>query len=300
MDKRMVFVVMIASIALLLFLGVALSFLFLGLEPNLSLFGSGEIALIELKGEISNDSGLLGTASSADEFVELIEKAEEDPSIAGILLEINSGGGSVVATKQVVAALKEAEKPKVAWISDIGASGAYYAAAACDYVMADEDSLTGSIGAISMLLNLSRLEEKHGIGMDVFASGEHKGMGSGFTELGEEEREIMQSLVKESWQGFKEDLLEFRGDRLDFSRLDEMFDGRIMNGRQALSYGLIDETGLKGAAIKKLGELTGSKEPRVREFSPKKSIFSIFGGAGYSFGEGLRQSIESDNVSLRS
>ncbi|MFH1234563.1 MAG: signal peptide peptidase SppA [Candidatus Diapherotrites archaeon] len=300
MKAGAVLVVVAACILLLLGLGVLLSLLFAGFSPDTAFFSGGQAALIELKGDISNDSGLLSANLTAEETAALISKADSDPSISGILLEINSGGGSVVASKEIVRALRAAKKPKVAVIRDIGASGAYYAASACDFIIADEDSLTGSLGAISVRLNLADLREKIGIGADSFSKGENKGMGDPFSELSEEERGIMQSIVDQAWQGFKDNVLEFRGEKLDKKRLDEIFDGRIMSGKQALSYGLIDATGTKEDAIKKLGELTGIEEPSLRRLAPEKSLFSMLSQMGYSFGTGFKSSLSSGEIKLQS
>jgi len=300
MKEKTVFIVIAGSIAFLLFLGIVFSFLFIGVNPDLSVFSPGSVAVIELKGEISSDEGFLGSSASASDIVSLIKRADEDPSIRGILLEVNSGGGSVVASKEIVNALRNAKKPKLAYISDVGASGAYYAAAACNYVMADEDSLTGSIGAISIVLNFNELMKKYGVKAEVFKSGEHKDIGSPFREMSASEREIMDKIVKQAWGNFRDKILEFRGKKLDKSRLNEIFDGRIVTGKQALSYGLIDATGSEQDAVKKLGEMIGVENPTLRDFSPKKSILSYLSSMGYSFGKGFKTSLESDNISLRS
>lgn len=299
MRTKTVIIVIFAAVLVLLLLGVGLSFLFLNVSPDISFFTGGTVAVIELNGTITNDTGLLPTAT-AEDLAELINRADSNPAIDAILLEINSGGGTAVATKQIVRAIRDANKPTVAWISDIGASGAYYSAAACDFVMADRDSLTGSIGSLSVLLDLSDLKEKHGIGAYTFSRGEHKAMGSPFSELDEVERKIMNEIVQESGENFKQAILRFRGEKLDKSRLSEIFDGRIMNGSQALSYGLIDGLGLKQDAVKKAGELIGVKKPTVKELTTQRSLFQYFSQMGYAFGEGFKQSLSSGEISLQS
>lgn len=300
MKTRMVLIVLVASVLLLLGLGILLSFFFLQVKPDFSFFMGGQIALIELKGEISNSEALFSTWTTASEIAETIRQADSDPSIRGILLKINSPGGSVVATKQIVSALRESKKPKVAWISDIGASGGYYAAATCDYIVADEDSLTGSLGAISIILNLSGLMEKYGLKAETFKSGQYKDMGSPFKEMSEEERKIMEEIVEQAWQNSKDSVLELRGEKLDRTRLNEIFDGRIMTGKQALDYGLIDATGSKKDAVKKLGEMIGVEKPIVKKYGSKKSLLSYLSRMGYSFGTGFKQSLASEEIRIRS
>jgi len=299
MDKKTVLIVIVSSVLILLVLGIVFSFVFAGIDPDVSLFGSGSVAYIQLKGTIASEESFLSTTSGAGGIVELIEEAEADPSIKGILLEINSGGGSAVASKRIVRALRKAKKPKLALISDMGASGGYYAAAACDYIIADEDSIMGSLGAIISVLDLSGLKDIHGIGSNTFAGGDHKGMGDPFGELDETEKQILQSIADQSAKGFRDDVLEFRAEKIDQSKLSEMFDGRIMNGSQALEYGLIDELGSKPEAVKKIGELIGVEEPLLKEFSHSTSIFSILNQSGFSFGQGLKSSLQSEEISLR-
>ena len=123
------------------------------------------IAVIPVKGEIMMESGSFSYEMTAMEIVESIERAEEDPTVGAILLEINSGGGGVVASREIAKKVREARqtKPVVAWISEVGASGAYYVASASDHVVADPDSITGSIGVISVFPNIEGLLEKLGI-----------------------------------------------------------------------------------------------------------------------------------------
>ena len=268
---------------------------------NLSLSLSGKLAVIPIKGEIGSTDALRD-AVSAEHVVEDLEEAETDPSIKGIFLDIDSPGGSVVPTKQIVYKIREIEKPIVAYVGETGASGAYYIAAASDYIVADEDSLTGSIGVISLVPNLEGLLEKIGAKMQVFKEGENKAFASPFTEMTEEQRAIMQGLLSDIYNKFKSDVLSFRKGKIRAKLFNELADGRVLSGRQALDAGLIDATGTRKEALKKAAELAGIEgEPELVKYGKKElSLVDFFMEAGNAFGGAFRQSLFADaKISIR-
>ncbi|MDP2974378.1 MAG: signal peptide peptidase SppA, partial [Candidatus Diapherotrites archaeon] len=232
MNKVLIAVVL----GLVALIGLALLFsAVLVLSPSFSLF-SGKIAVIPVKGSIEAEKSSFVTELSSGEIAERVQLAAADPSIAAIFLDIDSPGGSIVATKQIVAAVQEAKKSKkvVAWIGDLGASGAYYIAAAGDYIIADADSLTGSIGVVSIVANIEELLKKYGVKVKVLKEGENKAMGSMFEEMDAEQLEIMQEILSSAFKHFKSDIIKFRGERLDRADFERLSDGRILSGEQAL------------------------------------------------------------------
>jgi protease-4 len=125
---------------------------------NSNISYSNKIALIPISGFIaigSSDSIFTNTIASSDTIVEFIERADKDTNVKAIVLEINSPGGNVVASKEISQAVKDAEKPVVAWIREIGTSGAYWIASASDYIVSDPLSITGSIGVVLSYLRIS-------------------------------------------------------------------------------------------------------------------------------------------------
>ena len=113
---------------------------------------SGNVALIPIDGVIVGDKDsdfLFESVTSSPEAVELIEKANKNPNIKAIILEINSPGGSAVASEEIANAIRKTNKTTVAWIREAGASGAYWVASATDYVVANRASITGSIVVIA-------------------------------------------------------------------------------------------------------------------------------------------------------
>jgi len=261
------------------------------------LFGANTVAIIPIKGEISFDKSV-SSGLTAEEIVEKLDDAEKDSGIGAILLDIDSGGGSVVASKQIVKKIRKTKKPVVAWISEIGASGAYYAAAASDYVMSDEDSITGSIGAIMFVPNAQRLLGNIGIDVNAIKSGELKDIGSPFKSMTENERQLLEQMVLGSFKRFKSDIIEFRGKNLDVAAFNKIADGRILSGEQAEKIGMVDGFGSKEDAVKKAAALAGIQgEPETKEYAKKDfSLLDLLAESGKSFGEGLKQGLASEST----
>ncbi|MDO8625497.1 MAG: signal peptide peptidase SppA [Candidatus Diapherotrites archaeon] len=272
---------------MVLFVLIVLAFAALG---NTASFGN-TIQMIPVKGEIGS------TASagnfSADELVDEIQKADEDVHIRAIVLDIDSPGGTIVSTKQVVAQIRDTKKPIVSYIGEEGASGAYYAAAATDYIVADEDSITASIGVISLFPDVNGLLDKLGIKMNILTEGKNKAIGNPFEDLKPEHRAMLQQLLFDAFSHFKRDIREFRGDKLDPARFEQIADGRVLSGTQALAAGLVDELGTKKRAIQKAADLAGIQgEPQIEKAEKKiPPLLDLFSNAGYSFGSGFRESI---------
>ncbi len=262
-----------------------------------SLFSSGaHVAWIPIQGEIVSN-GSSGTVNDGI-VVDALDRANKDPAIDAIFLDIDSPGGSVVASKQIVAKIREIDKPVVSWIGELGASGAYYIAASSDYIISDGDSITGSIGVISILPNFTGLMEKLGVQMDSIKTGELKDVGSPYNTLTDEEKAIFQGLVDEAFVAFVNDLRTFRGDRLNQSKFDGVLDGRIVSGRQALDIGLVDQVGTRQEALLKVSELAGFEgKPTLHPFIEEEFTLSdLIFSSGVQFGKGFVSSIESKST----
>ncbi|MEK6970511.1 MAG: signal peptide peptidase SppA [archaeon] len=284
-----------AFILLLYVIGFFLSAFSSPSSPEGMVFsGNGRVAWIPIQGEIVSSGGS-GTVDFYT-IIDALDRASSDPGIDAIFLDIDSPGGSVVASKQIVSRIRQVDKPVVAWIGELGASGGYYIASASDYVVADADSLTGSIGVISILPNFTGLMEKIGIQVESVATGELKGGGSPYSALTEEEREIFQGLVDEAFLSFVSDVRSFRGDRLIESGFSRALDGRILSGRQALEMGLIDEVGTREEALLRIGPLAGFEgKPVLVSFIVKDfSWTDLFFSAGAQVGNGFVSAAVSD------
>lgn len=217
-------------------------------EEYVSGQGPDKIAVVPVEGTIAAaDNTVPGTQPpvTPEGLADALQQAEEDPSVAAVVLEVNSPGGGVTASdemQQSILDFKESSgKPVVVSMGDVAASGGYYISTAADRIVANETTLTGSLGVIFSLTNISELANEYGVEQEVIKSGEFKDMGSSFRDLTPEEREIFQSIVDESYDEFVEVIAEGRG--LPEERVREIADGRIYSGEQARELGLVDSFG---------------------------------------------------------
>ncbi len=249
------------------------------LVPNVSMHSIGVISIDKPISTEASD-GLFSRTVGADQIISELHKAEKDPTISVIFLDINSPGGSVVASKAIAYAVRNCSKPVVAYINDIGTSGAYYVASAADLVIADEDSLTGSIGVIMELQNYAGLFKKLGINTTVIKEGKFKDIGNPARQLTPEEKRILENITALAYEHFKRDLLAFRGDKLKAS-INEIADGRPLTGYQAWKLGLVDELGTRQFALEQAWKLAGGKgEPRVKQLGGHSSLLDLLSALG--------------------
>ena len=209
----------------------------------------GRVAVIPLRGVIADERGFTGTL---DEF-------RGDGSVRGFVIEIESPGGTVGASQAVFSAIRslrdEDERPVLAWMGDVGASGGYYAAVGADSIYALPGTITGSIGVIMEFPNAEELFRKAGVEWEVITSGPHKDMGSFSRELAPSERRILQELVEDVHEQFVEVVAENRG--MDWQSAMELADGRIYSGRQARELGLVDGLMTLDETIAQAGRMAG-------------------------------------------
>lgn len=196
-------------------------------------------------------SGYMGS----EELASKIDTLNSREDVGAVVFVFNSGGGSVVATREIYSSVKELRKPKVSYFREMAASGAYYVASGTDYIVSDPDAVTGSIGVISTFTEMAGLFEKLGINVTAITSGPHKDIGSPYRNMTDEEFAIMQGIVDEVYGEFRGVVIENRGKRLNMNLFANATDGRILSGRQAFKAGLVDELGSKKDAIKKAADL---------------------------------------------
>jgi protease-4 len=185
-----------------------------------------------------------GESANAFEIQQNLEAAFEAPGSKGVMLEINSPGGSPVQSEYVYRAILDLKaqypgKPVHAVIGDIGASGAYYIAAAADTIHAAPASIVGSIGVVSSGFGFNDLLEKLGVDRRVVTAGENKAMLDPFLPESETDKKHLQSLLDATHQQFIARVQEGRGERLTTGD-EDVFDGRVWSGEQALILGLVD------------------------------------------------------------
>jgi protease IV len=217
-------------------------------EQYVSGGGPDKIAVVPVEGEIvpadSNVAGVQPT-TTPEGLADALQQAKDDASVAAVVLEVNSPGGAVTASDEMQQSIldfkRSSGKPVVVSMGDVAASGGYYISTAADRIVANETTLTGSLGVIFALTNFSELADRYGVEQEVVKSGEFKDMGSSFRNLTPEEREILQSIVDESYDEFVAVIVEGRG--LSEERVREIADGRVYSGEQAKELGLVDSFG---------------------------------------------------------
>jgi protease IV len=223
--------------------------------------------------------------ASAEVIVAQLEQAREDSSVKAIILDIDTPGGGVVATQQIhaeIARVREDGIPIVAYFGDTAASAGYYIGATADYIVTNPATITGSIGAIAMVPNFEELYDKLGIEMQTVTTGEFKDMFQPSRGMTKEEREILQTLLDESFADFKAAVAE--GRNMSMSEVERLADGRIYTGRQAVENGLADELGDFRYAVSFTGELAGlGDDPVIRDYGPDPDFWDVL----FGFSQGL-------------
>ena len=202
-----------------------------------------EIAVIVAEGEIvpgEGDNGYIGS----EKYAKLIRKARLDDDIKAIVLRINSPGGSFIASdvmwREVVLARKE--KPVIASMGNVAASGGYYMAMGCDTIVAQPNTITGSIGIFGVIFNASEfLENKLGITTDRVKTGEYSNLLTMTRSLNDAEKEIIQKDINEGYETFTSKAAQ--GRNMDVAALKQVASGRVWSGIQAFEVGLVDVLG---------------------------------------------------------
>lgn len=236
------------------------------------------VAVIHVQGPIISGSipGGFGFATSGD-VINSIRDAERDPSVKAIVLRVNSPGGTPAAAQEIVREMERTEKPIVISMGDIATSGAYWISASADYIMASEDTMTGSIGVIWVIENREAYFEEEGIRYDVFRSGEMKDMGAPWRTLTDEEIDLINNLLMSVHMRFVNTIAE--GREIPISEVKEFADGRIFLGADAKEKGLIDGFGNLYDAIDVAAELGGIVgEPHVVHMNRPSLARLLFGG----------------------
>lgn len=242
---------------------------------------SDKIALITLRGVIS--SAVPGTAreSMVDDLRAFLQQACEDRGVKAIVLEVDSPGGEVTASDQIYHAVAEAreQKPVVVYMGSLAASGGYYVSCGGKFLMANDTTITGSIGVIIQTLNYEQLFNKIGLAAVVFKSGKFKDMLNGARPITSEERALVQSFVMETYDKFLGIVAKERHLPAELLR-NTIADGRILSGKDALEHKLIDGLGQIEDAYAKARELGDAPGARVVKYAPPFSLsrlFRIFG-----------------------
>ncbi|MFH2028796.1 MAG: signal peptide peptidase SppA, partial [Nanoarchaeota archaeon] len=228
----------------------------------------------------------------SSEIVKNIEKAGRSENIKAIIFEVNSGGGAVVASEEIVNAIKNLNKSTVAYIRDVGASGAYWVASATDYIFASRMSVTGSVGVIASYLEFSGFLDRYNITYQRLVSGEYKDLGSPLKKMTYSEEALFQEQLDMIHDYFKEDVAKSRN--LSEEAIEEISTAQFFLGIQAKEMGLIDDFGGKQEAIDFIEERLNITA-EVSEIVEKRSLLDVLGQVmnekSFYMGEGIGHSL---------
>jgi protease-4 len=264
-----------------------------------------KFAVVEITGIISEGGLEQQTGVGMVELIKAqLKRAQEDDRVKAVLLKVDSPGGEVLASDEIYRALnqfqKDSRKPVIASMGSLAASGGYYVSSPCRWIVANDLTITGSIGVILSSWNYRGLMDKVGVLPQTYKSGKYKDMLSGSREpdtITPEERAMVQKLIDETYGRFKTVVQEGRDQayRKNKSNVDEKdkgreltsdwqdyADGRVLSGTEAYKLGFVDELGTFNDAVDRAKKLTGISRANLIEYQQHfdfSDLFRIFGKA---------------------
>lgn len=255
-----------------------------------------KIAIIDVEGIITSQRWDGSGRNMVDLIEDQLRIAGRDDQVKAVVLKVDSPGGEVLASDDISRALLEFQekngKPIIAALGGLAASGGYYISAPCQWIVANELTITGSIGVIMHSLNYRGLLDKVGVYPQVFKSGRFKDMLSGSKkpeEIDPEEHKMIQAMIDETYTKFKSVVAKGRERALQLNgaegrslaqNWEQLADGRVFTGKQAYDQGFVDETGNFDTAVtraKKIARISDADLIRYQEPFNLAQLFSIFG-----------------------
>ena len=255
----------------------------------------GNVAVIDVTGTILAEEDtdfIFEYATSSDDIRELIRKADRNDGIKAIVFRINSPGGSAVASEEIANEIKKANKTTVAWIREIGTSGAYWIASSADHVIANRMSITGSIGVIASYLGFAGFLQDYNVTYERLVSGNLKDIGSPFKEMTQEERILFQKSLDSIHEYFVEEVAKNRN--LKKRDVEKIATAQFFIGAEAKELGLVDELGGREEVIAYVEEKIGEEADFVNYEAEKgffESLGKIFNENSFYIGKGIGNSM---------
>jgi len=242
-----------------------------------------KIAVVYAVGPImsgKSESGALGGKTmGSTTIVEALHEAADNDNVKAIVLRINSPGGSALASDLIWRAIQAIDKPVVASMGDVAASGGYYIAMGADRILAEPGTVTGSIGVVGGKLAMGGLYGKIGISTDVISRGQNSGMFSSTAKFSDAEREAVGNMMRATYRLFTTKAAA--GRNMPLEKLESLAGGQVYTGRVAKRNGLVDELGTLKDAVrvaKQLAELDVDKKIKLEILpEPENPFESIFG-----------------------
>lgn len=231
-----------------------------------------KIAVVYAEGEIldnNSDNGIIG----GEAYVKLLQEIGKDKDVKGLVLRVNSPGGSAFASEQIYHEIKKlkTKMPVVVSMGDYAASGGYYISANADKIIAQPNTITGSIGIFGMVPNIRKaLNDKVGVTFDEVKTAEHANFFTTINDWDNLETNKVQKEVERGYGIFLDRVAN--GRKMDTSAVNKIARGRVWTGQDALGIGLVDELGNLDTAIKRVKELAKIKEADVETYPKDKTL----------------------------
>ncbi len=250
-------------VVFLIILSFLFSFLLLFKERG---WGKPKIGILEIRGLILD----------SQEYLLCIKELAERKDIKGVVVRIESPGGSVGAVQEILEELKNLRKikPIVVSMGSVAASGGLYVALGGNKILASPGTITGSIGVLIELTNIEKLLKKIGIESETIKSGPYKDTGSIYRPLTSEEKKYLQEKVNKVYEQFVKAISEER--KIPIEKVKEFADGRFLTGEEAVSLGLIDSLGNFWTAVEMVKSMANLKEATLVFLPKKKGILEKF------------------------
>lgn len=256
---------------------------------------TNKIAIVPIEGIITGSATENSDFSLVSVVKAELDQARKDDDVQAVILKVDSPGGEVLASDEIANAIKrfqeKAHKPVIVSMGNLAASGGYYISAPCDWIVANELTITGSIGVIMHGFNYRGLLDKIGVQPEVFKSGKYKDMLSDTKkpdEITPEEKQMVQDLITDTYNKFKSVVADGRKasnrEHKDGRKLaddwQDYADGRILSGTQALKLGFVDEIGDFDTAVDRAKTLSHIQRADVVEYQQifdLSNFFRMFG-----------------------
>ena len=228
------------------------------------------IAVIHIDGVMTTgsvDMSIFGGngACGSDTVSQQIRKAADDTKAKAILLRVNSPGGTPVAAEEISDAILYAKGKKTVWtsIADMGCSAAYWVSSQTDKIYVNRTTMTGSIGVIMEGIDISKLMEKFGVSSQTLKSGKYKDIGSSTRPMTDEEKQILQALIDDTYDAFLDAVS--KGRKINKEEVKKLAEGKIYTGSQAVNVKLADKVGTYNECINDMAKEFNMKKPTVKD-----------------------------------
>ncbi len=254
-----------------------------------------KIAILEVDGIITSRVIDQGGYSMVDVLKAQLKQAEEDDRVKAVILKVDSPGGEVLASDEISRSLtdfqEKTHKPVVVSMGGLAASGGYYISSPCRWIVANDLTITGSIGVIMSSWNYRGLMDKVGVRPETYKSGKYKDMLSGSRnpdQITPEERAMIQALIDETFTKFKSVVQEGRDRAHDLNKdgkakgralrddWEQFADGRVLSGTEAYRLGFVDELGNFDQAVSRAKSLAGVGRANLIEYQQRYDLSDFF------------------------